>query len=182
VISSVVVSYQVKPEAMAEHVRLIEGVFRQLHDEQPGNIEYTVVRLADGVSFVDMSSVDTPDGSHPLPEMTAFKKFEKDAAARMATPPARAPARDHRLLPSARAARTWTPAIIARSILKDPYKGERVVARRILSAQGQFTTYRLTTSTAKTKRQSYFAGAFVHLFVQTTVPMKLHPRFTCADL
>jgi len=47
-ISSVVVSYQVRPEAVAEHVRLIEAVFEQLHAEQPGNVEYKVVRLDDG--------------------------------------------------------------------------------------------------------------------------------------
>ena len=86
-ISSVVVSYQVKPEAVAEHVRLIEAVFAQLHGEQPGNVEYKVVRLADGVSFVHVSSADTPDGSNPLPEMAAFREFGRDSAARVATPP-----------------------------------------------------------------------------------------------
>ncbi|HEY3036354.1 MAG TPA: hypothetical protein VGJ54_17065 [Streptosporangiaceae bacterium] len=68
-ISSVVVSYQVRPEAVAEHVRLIEAVFAQLHAEQPDNVEYKVVRLADGVSFVHVSSADTPDGSNPLPDL-----------------------------------------------------------------------------------------------------------------
>jgi hypothetical protein len=88
VISSVVVSYQVKPEAVTEHVRLIEAVFAQLRAEQPGNVEYKVVRLADGVSFVHVSSADTPDGSNPLPEMAAFKEFGRDSASRVATPPA----------------------------------------------------------------------------------------------
>jgi hypothetical protein len=87
VISSVVVSYQVKPEALDEHVRLIQAVFEQLHAEQPANIEYKVVRLADGVSFVHMSSADTPDGSNPLPQMAAFQAFGKDSAARTATTP-----------------------------------------------------------------------------------------------
>src|SRR5262249_40736935 len=87
VISSVVVSYQIKPEALDEHLRLIRGVFEQLHAEQPANIEYKVVRLADGVSFVHMSSADTPDGSNPLPEMAAFQAFGKDSADRMATTP-----------------------------------------------------------------------------------------------
>jgi hypothetical protein len=64
VISSVVVSYQVRPEAVAEHVRLIEAVFAQLRAEQPDNVEYKVVRLDDGVSFVHISSADTPDGSN----------------------------------------------------------------------------------------------------------------------
>lgn len=86
-ISSVVVSYQVKPEAIAEHERLIRGVFEQLHAERPGNIEYKVVRLADGVSFVHLSSAQTEDGSNPLPEMAAFKEFGRDSASRVATPP-----------------------------------------------------------------------------------------------
>jgi hypothetical protein len=87
VISNVVVSYQVKPEAVAEHVRLIQAVFDQLHNEQPTNVEYKVVRLADGVSFVHVSSADTPDGSNPLPGMAAFQEFNRDAGARVATPP-----------------------------------------------------------------------------------------------
>jgi hypothetical protein len=87
VITSVVVSYRVRPDAVAEHIRLIEGVFEQLKAEQPGNVEYKVLRLADGVSFVHVSSADTPDGSNPLPEMTAFKEFSKDSAARVATRP-----------------------------------------------------------------------------------------------
>jgi hypothetical protein len=92
VITSVVVSYQVKPEALEEHERLIRGVFEQLHAERPGNVEYKVVRLADGVSFVHLSSADTPDGSNPLPEMAAFKDFGRDIGDRAATPPAPAAA------------------------------------------------------------------------------------------
>src|ERR1017187_2546570 len=86
-ISSVVVSYKVRPEAVVEHVRLIEGVFEQLRAERPGNIEYKVVRLDDGVSFVHISTADTPDGSNPLPELAAFKEFGRDVAARVATTP-----------------------------------------------------------------------------------------------
>ncbi len=86
-ISSVVVSYQVKPEAIDEHVRLIQGVFDQLRAEQPDNVEYKVLRLADGVSFVHVSSADTPDGSNPLPEMAAFQEFGRGLGSRVATPP-----------------------------------------------------------------------------------------------
>jgi quinol monooxygenase YgiN len=88
VITSVVVSYQVKPEALKEHERLIRGIFEQLHAERPGNVEYKVVRLADGVSFVHLSSAETPDGSNPLPQMAAFQEFGKDIAERVATSPA----------------------------------------------------------------------------------------------
>ena len=91
-ISSVVVSYRVRPEAVAEHVRLIKAVFEQLHAEHPDNVEYKVVCLADGVSFVHVSSASTPDGSNPLPELAAFKEFGKDSAARVTTPPVPTPA------------------------------------------------------------------------------------------
>jgi hypothetical protein len=87
-ISSVVVSYTVKPEAVAEHVRLIEAVFEQLRAEQPDNIEYKVMRLDDGVSFVHVSTADTPDGSNPIPQLAAFREFGKDSADRVATTPA----------------------------------------------------------------------------------------------
>jgi hypothetical protein len=86
-ISSVVVSYMVRPEAVAEHVRLIEAIFEQLRTEAPDNVEYKVMRLADGVSFVHVSTADTADGSNPLPALAAFKAFGQDSAARVATPP-----------------------------------------------------------------------------------------------
>ena len=86
-ITSVVVSYKVRPDAVAEHISLIEGVFEQLTAEQPGNVEYKVVCLDDGVSFVHISTADTPDGSNPLPGMTAFQRFSAGAADRAATPP-----------------------------------------------------------------------------------------------
>jgi hypothetical protein len=87
VISTVVVAYQVRPDAIAEHVRLIEAIFAQLHAEHPDNVEYKVVRLDDGVSFVHMSSADTADGSNPLPQMAAFQEFGRDSASRVATTP-----------------------------------------------------------------------------------------------
>ena len=82
-----VVIYQVRPEAVDEHVRLIKAVFGQLHSELPPNVEYKVVRLDDGVTFVHVSTADTPDGSNPLPKMAAFKEFAKDSAARVTTTP-----------------------------------------------------------------------------------------------
>jgi hypothetical protein len=86
-ITNVVVSYQVKPEAVAEHVRLIQAVFAQLRAEQLGNVEYKVVCLDDGVSFVHVSTADTLDGSNPLPALSSFQEFGRGAGERAATPP-----------------------------------------------------------------------------------------------
>jgi hypothetical protein len=86
-ISSVVVTYSLKPEAMAEHLRLIEAVFSQLREEQRGDVAYQVLRLADGVTFVHVSTSDTPDASNPLPELEAFRAFGVDLGSRVASPP-----------------------------------------------------------------------------------------------
>jgi hypothetical protein len=91
---SVVVRYTVKPEAIDEHVRLIEAVFEQLHRERPtGVVEYQVLRLDDGETFVHVSTHDTADGSNPLPELSAFKEFGRDSESRVSTTPAPAPAK-----------------------------------------------------------------------------------------
>jgi hypothetical protein len=94
VITSVAVIYQVHPQAVAEHVRLIEAVFEQLRTERPaGVLDYQVRCLDDGVSFVHVSTADTPDGSNPLPDLTAFQTFGRDSSARVATTPVPRPAR-----------------------------------------------------------------------------------------
>jgi hypothetical protein len=92
-ITSVVVTYRVLPEAVAEHVRLIEAVFEQLRSEKPtGLLDYQVRCLEDGVSFVHVSTADTSDGSNPLPKLTAFQEFGRDSGARVATTPVPTPA------------------------------------------------------------------------------------------
>ncbi len=90
---SIVVRYTVKPEAIDEHVRLIQGVFEQLHREHPaGVVGYQVLRLNDGETFVRVSTHDTPDGSNPLPELSAFKEFGRDSGSRVSTTPNPTPA------------------------------------------------------------------------------------------
>lgn len=87
-ITSVVVSYQIRPEARDEHLRLIEAVFEQLRADKPaGVLDYQVRCLDDGVSFVHVSTADTPDGSNPLPTLAAFQAFGRDIGERVATAP-----------------------------------------------------------------------------------------------
>ncbi len=86
-IRGVVVTYTLRPDAMDEHLRLIEGVFAQLRAERPSDLSYQVLRLADGVSFVHVSTSDTADGSNPLPQLEAFRAFGDDLGSRVASPP-----------------------------------------------------------------------------------------------
>jgi hypothetical protein len=86
--TGVVVTYTLKPAAMGEHLRLIGAVFEQLGAEQRDDVSYQVLRLADGVTFVHVSTSDTLDGSNPLPQLEAFRAFSEDLGSRVATPPA----------------------------------------------------------------------------------------------
>jgi hypothetical protein len=45
------------------------------------------LRLADGVSFVHLASIETPDGKNPLGEIAAFKAFQAGIKDRCAEPP-----------------------------------------------------------------------------------------------
>jgi hypothetical protein len=87
VISNIVVSYSVKPEAVEEHVRLIEAIFAQLAADAPDTVEYQVLRLDDGVSFVHISTAESVDGSHPIPQLESFEAFAADLGSRVVTAP-----------------------------------------------------------------------------------------------
>ncbi|MDX6257313.1 MAG: hypothetical protein QOJ11_3647 [Frankiales bacterium] len=91
-ISSVVVTYQVKPESVEEHLRLVRAVFEELAAASKEDVAYKVFRLQDGVSFVHVSTSDTPDGASPLPQLASFREFGRQLADRVATPPLATPA------------------------------------------------------------------------------------------
>ena len=85
---NVVVRYTVKPEHAEENKRLIERVFAELSERDPGGIRYATFLLEDGVTFVHVASIDTEDGSNPLGSISAFADFTRDIAARCVEPPA----------------------------------------------------------------------------------------------
>jgi hypothetical protein len=74
----VMVRYKVKPERAQENEELVRAVYAELQGSQPTGIRYATFQLDDGVSFVHLSSTETPDGHNPLPELEAFKAFLKD--------------------------------------------------------------------------------------------------------
>ena len=83
----VVVRYKTKPEHADENQKLVENVFAELASTQPGGIRYATFRLEDGVTFVHVASVETADGSNPLGETAAFKKFQRELKDRCDEPP-----------------------------------------------------------------------------------------------
>ena len=85
--SVAVVRYKTKPERAEENAAFIEKVFAELNASQPAGLQYTSLRLADGVSFVHVASVNTDDGTNPLTATSAFGDFIRDIADRCDEPP-----------------------------------------------------------------------------------------------
>ncbi len=77
-----VVRYQTKPERADENQALVEDVFAELAATGPAGLRYATFRLADGVSFIHVASVDTDDGTNPLTATPAFAAFLEGIADR----------------------------------------------------------------------------------------------------
>ncbi len=73
--SVTVVRYRTASDRAEENQALIEKVFGQLDVERPAGLRYASFRLADGVSFVHIASVETDDGTNPLLSASAFSEF-----------------------------------------------------------------------------------------------------------
>ncbi len=75
----VIVTYKVKPEAVAENEELVCAVYEELKQTQPTEMRYATFKLDDGVSFVH---VNFNGGSSSLNDLASFIAFQKDIAAR----------------------------------------------------------------------------------------------------
>jgi hypothetical protein len=72
----VIVRYKVKPERVEENEELVRAVYAELDDKGPRTFHYATFKLADGVSFVHVSTNDAADGQSPLPQLAAFNRFQ----------------------------------------------------------------------------------------------------------
>ena len=86
--ATVIVRYQVKTDKADENIAYIEAVFDALRRSAPDGIHYLSMVAEDGVSFTHIASVETSDGSNPLPELPEFQAFVADIAERCEVPPA----------------------------------------------------------------------------------------------
>jgi hypothetical protein len=81
--SVTVVRYRTKPEAAEDNQGLIEKGFGELAARRPAGLRYASFRLADGVTFVHVASVETDDGANPLTATPAFSEFVREIADRV---------------------------------------------------------------------------------------------------
>ena len=76
----VIVTYKVKPEAVAENEELVRAVYEELQQTQPTEMRYATFKLDDGVSFVHINfNVDT---DNVLTGLASFKAFQQDIGER----------------------------------------------------------------------------------------------------
>lgn len=77
---SKVVRYTTTPETADDNERLVRGVFAELATQHPDGLRYTVYRLADGVSFLHVATIEGAD--NPLVALGAFGEFQSGIAER----------------------------------------------------------------------------------------------------
>lgn len=85
--ATVIVRYKVKTDKADENIAYIEAVFEALQESAPDGIRYTSMVAEDGVSFTHIASIETTDGSNPLPELPEFQAFIAEIGARCEDPP-----------------------------------------------------------------------------------------------
>jgi hypothetical protein len=83
----VLVRYRVHPDRVAENEQLVRAVYDELASVGPAGFRYATFRLDDGVTFVHIASIETADGSNPLPGLAAFQRFQETIAQRCEDPP-----------------------------------------------------------------------------------------------
>ncbi len=83
----VIVRYKVKAAGIQENIDYIQSVFSALEESKPEGLRYASFRLEDGASFIHIASIETEDGSNPLPQFEAFQTFVKDIGDRCEEPP-----------------------------------------------------------------------------------------------
>ena len=81
------VIYKTKPEHNAENECLLKAVFAELHQKQPKDVRYALVRLGDD-TYVHLVFTDTPEGEvFPLSKLDSFKAYQAEVRSRLQAPP-----------------------------------------------------------------------------------------------
>jgi hypothetical protein len=83
----IMVRYRVKADRAAENAGYVRAVFAELERVKPEGLRYATFTLGDGVSFVHIASIETPDGKNPLFALAAFTAFSTRIEDRCEEPP-----------------------------------------------------------------------------------------------
>jgi hypothetical protein len=86
VMRTVMVRYKTAEAHAAANEALVHAVFDELRSRGPRGLRYATYRLADGVTFVHIATMDLP-GDNPLTALPAFKAFQERLRDRCVEPP-----------------------------------------------------------------------------------------------
>ena len=89
--STVVVTYEIKPDRLDEHVGLIEAVFSHLNATAPDGVHYAALREAEGYKFTHVGHYESDEARAAASENDAFARFTAEIGDRCVVPPAAAP-------------------------------------------------------------------------------------------
>jgi hypothetical protein len=82
-----VIRYRTDPGSADENQALVEKVYEELSNRDPGGVRYATLRLEDGVTFIHIFMSDSDDTPNPLSTSKAFSEFQRDLAKRCVEQP-----------------------------------------------------------------------------------------------
>jgi hypothetical protein len=83
---TVMVRYKTSEAHAHANEERVRAVFNELRSTAPQGIRYATYRLADGVTFIHIATLETPD-KNPLAALPSFKEFQRQLKDRCVEPP-----------------------------------------------------------------------------------------------
>lgn len=83
---TIMVRYKTSEGHAETNVTLVHAVFDALRASAPAGFRYATYRLADGVTFIHLATIETA-GTNPLAALPAFRVFQEELAGRCVEPP-----------------------------------------------------------------------------------------------
>ncbi len=83
---TVMVRYKTAEAHGEANAALVRAVFDELRTSAPSGLQYASWRLPDGVSFIHVATLASPD-DNPLTRSPAFAAFQKELKSRCVEPP-----------------------------------------------------------------------------------------------
>ena len=83
---TVLVRYKTSEAQAGANETLVHAVFDELRRRDPGGLRYATYKLADGVTFIHVATLATPD-ENPLATLPSFKAFQAELKNRCVEPP-----------------------------------------------------------------------------------------------
>jgi hypothetical protein len=79
---TLMIRYKTKKDQAAANEALGHAVYDELRTRRPAGLRYGTFRLDDGVTFVHIATMETPEAGDTLTALASFKAFQKDLRAR----------------------------------------------------------------------------------------------------